>query len=192
MPQIRRTTTDPATTDPLVQRPTDPAYQTDEDLIGRENREGMVEDRDEGSVDRGDYDSRVGETETPVRHASTRAQTLNAANQPDWNVNTATADQRAGNSLDYAETPLFSDSEVGDFRNRWSNVQAGFVDEPRRAVQEADNLVGAVMQKLADGFANERSTLESQWDSGSSVSTEELRIALQRYRSFFGRLLNAA
>jgi hypothetical protein len=87
--------------------------------------------------------------------------------------------------------PLFSESDIGDLRGRWSNVQAGFVDEPRRAVEEADKLVAAVMKRLAEGFANERSTLEKQWDRGDNVSTEDLRVALQRYRSFFDRLLNA-
>ena len=86
-------------------------------------------------------------------------------------------------------TPLFSESEVGDFRSRWGNVQAGFVDEPRRAVEDADNLVASLMKKLAEGFANERARLEQQWDSGDNVSTEDLRLALQRYRSFFDRLL---
>lgn len=88
-------------------------------------------------------------------------------------------------------TPLFSQSDIGDLRGRWSNVQASFVDEPRRAVEEGDKLVATVMQRLAEGFANERSKLEKQWDRGDSVSTEDLRIALQRYRSFFDRLLNA-
>jgi len=88
-------------------------------------------------------------------------------------------------------TPLFSQSDIGDLRGRWSNVQASFVDEPRRAVEEADKLVATVMQRLAEGFANERSNLEKQWDRGDNVSTEHLRIALQRYRSFFDRLLNA-
>jgi hypothetical protein len=85
--------------------------------------------------------------------------------------------------------PLFTESEMEDFRSQWSNLQAGFVDEPRRAVEDADKLVAAVMQRLAEGFANERSGLEKQWDSGDNVSTEDLRVALQRYRSFFGRLL---
>jgi hypothetical protein len=84
---------------------------------------------------------------------------------------------------------LFSETEVGDFRNRWSNIQTGFVDEPRRAVEEADNLVASLMKKLAEGFANERAGLEKQWDRGDNVSTEDLRVALQRYRSFFDRLL---
>ncbi len=85
--------------------------------------------------------------------------------------------------------PLFSESEMGDFRSQWSSIQTGFVDEPRRTVEGADKLVAAVMQRLAEGFANERSGLEKQWDSGGNVSTEDLRIALQRYRSFFDRLL---
>src|SRR5215467_7851596 len=69
-----------------------------------------------------------------------------------------------------ASTPLFSESDVGDLRGRWSNVQASFVDEPRRTVEEADKLVATVMQRLAEGFANERSKLEKQWDSGDNVS----------------------
>ena len=85
--------------------------------------------------------------------------------------------------------PLFSESEMGDFRSQWNKLQTGFVDEPRRAVEDADKLVASVMQRLAEGFANERSGLEKQWDRGDNVSTEDLRVALQRYRSFFGRLL---
>ena len=85
--------------------------------------------------------------------------------------------------------PLFTESEMEDFRSQWSSLQTGFVDEPRRAVEDADKLVASVMQRLAEGFANERSGLEKQWDRGDNVSTEDLRVALQRYRSFFGRLL---
>lgn len=85
--------------------------------------------------------------------------------------------------------PLFSPSEMGEFRARWSTVQTGFVDEPRRTVEDADTLVAALMQRLAEGFASERAGLEKQWDQGGDVSTEDLRIALQRYRSFFDRLL---
>ena len=88
-----------------------------------------------------------------------------------------------------APMPLFSESEMGDFRSQWGHIQSGFVDEPRRTVEDADTLVAAVMQRLAEGFANERSGLEKQWDGGDNVSTEDLRVALQRYRSFFGRLL---
>ena len=90
-----------------------------------------------------------------------------------------------------ASTALFSESDQRELRGRWSTVQTGFVDEPRKAVEDADNLVASVMKRLAEGFANERSNLEKQWDRGDNVSTEDLRVALQRYRSFFDRLLNA-
>jgi hypothetical protein len=89
-------------------------------------------------------------------------------------------------------TPLFSESEITELRSRWNNIQAEFVDEPRRSVEQADQLVAAAMQQLAEGFAAERASLEQQWESGDNVSTEDLRVALQRYRAFFGRLLNVA
>jgi hypothetical protein len=95
-------------------------------------------------------------------------------------------------SMNTTASPLLSDNDIGNLRSRWSSVQAGFVDEPRRSVEQADQLVATVMQRLAEGFANERAGLEKQWDRGEDVSTEDLRIALQRYRAFFGRLLNAA
>jgi hypothetical protein len=86
--------------------------------------------------------------------------------------------------------PLFPSSELEELRNRWSGVQTAFVDEPRRAVEQADGLVASAMKRLAEVFAEERSKLEQQWDRGDNVSTEDLRIALQRYRSFFHRLLS--
>jgi hypothetical protein len=87
--------------------------------------------------------------------------------------------------------PLLADDATSDVRSRWEQIQASFVDEPRRAVEEADTLVAELMQRLADSFAQEREGLEGQWDRGDEVSTEDLRIALQRYRSFFDRLLSA-
>jgi hypothetical protein len=87
-------------------------------------------------------------------------------------------------------TPLFSAEETDDFRSRWDSVQVGFVDEPRRAVEEADTLVAAAIQRLAQMFADERSKLEGQFKRGDNVSTEDLRVALQHYRSFFARLLS--
>jgi hypothetical protein len=86
--------------------------------------------------------------------------------------------------------PLLPGDATGDFRGRWDSIQIGFVDEPRRSVEEADNLVAELMQQLARTFSDERTRLESQWDKGDEASTEELRVALQRYRSFFDRLLS--
>jgi hypothetical protein len=86
--------------------------------------------------------------------------------------------------------PLFSAGEAAQLRQRWDAIQVGFVDEPRKSVEEADGLVAVAMKRLAEQFAEERSRLEHEWDGGGDISTEDLRVALRRYRSFFGRLLN--
>jgi hypothetical protein len=85
---------------------------------------------------------------------------------------------------------LMRDEEAEEFRVRWNEIQVGFVDEPRLAVKEADSLVAELMKQLAELFSRERSQLEAQWGRGDDVSTEELRLALKRYRSFFNRLLS--
>jgi hypothetical protein len=100
---------------------------------------------------------------------------------------TATAVQRA--TIEEQLGPLFSSDEANNLRARWDTVQAAFVDEPRQAVQDADNLIATTMKRLAEIFADERQKLEHQWDRGDAVSTEDLRLALRRYRSFFSRLL---
>ena len=87
-------------------------------------------------------------------------------------------------------TPLFPSNELGDLRRRWSEIQTAFVDEPPKAVEQADSLVASAMKRLAEIFSEERSKLEKQWDRGDNVSTEDLRIAFQRYRTFFHRLLS--
>jgi len=87
-------------------------------------------------------------------------------------------------------TPLFSADETDDFQSRWDSVQVRFVDEPRQAVEEADTLVAAAIQRLAQVFAEEKSKLEDQFKRSDNVSTEDLRVALQHYRTFFARLLS--
>src|SRR5207302_8138486 len=84
---------------------------------------------------------------------------------------------------------LFPENVGNEFRSKWDRIQTGFVDEPRKAVQQADELVAEAIKRLAESFAQERNRLESQWDRGDEVSTEDLRVALQTYRSFFQRLL---
>jgi hypothetical protein len=93
-------------------------------------------------------------------------------------------------AIDEQAAPLFSPEESKDFRAQWDVIQVGFVDEPRRVVEQADSLVALTMKRLAEMFAAERAKLEGQWDHGDNVSTEVLRVALRRYRSFFGRLLS--
>lgn len=87
--------------------------------------------------------------------------------------------------------PLFPNEQSAGFRGRWQEIQTSFVDQPREAVAEADSLVADLMQRLAASFSQERERLEAQWDQGDDVSTEDLRVALTRYRSFFDRLLSA-
>jgi hypothetical protein len=115
-------------------------------------------------------------------------------------ISTAELAQRGQNTMPTAleahidkngseRVPLFPENELGDFRRRWQGVQASFVDDPRVAVRRADEMVASLMTRLAQVFADERSKLEQEWDKGENVSTEDLRVALQRYRSFFDRLL---
>ena len=93
------------------------------------------------------------------------------------------------------ETPVSMDvgllklDDSEQFRTRWNEIQGRFVDEPRSAVQQADTLVSEVIEKITRMFASEHSLLEGQWNQGNEVSTEELRKALQHYRSFFNRLV---
>jgi hypothetical protein len=86
--------------------------------------------------------------------------------------------------------PLFAQNMATEYRERWVVVQQGFVDDPRRAVQQGDELVTQVMKNLADTFSRERAALENKLSESDDASTELLRVALRRYRSFFERLLS--
>jgi hypothetical protein len=86
--------------------------------------------------------------------------------------------------------PLLPQNQTDQYKDRWQKIQATFVDKPKESVKEADGLVADLMQRLAATFSEEREQLEGQWDRGDDVSTEELRVALTRYRSFFDRLLS--
>lgn len=102
---------------------------------------------------------------------------------------TAQSVQRNGTSEEQS-APLFPGNEAKELHSRWYAIQVGFVDEPRQAVEQADALVAGAMKRMAEIFAEERARLEGQWDRGDNVSTEDLRQALRRYRSFFGRVLS--
>ncbi len=95
-----------------------------------------------------------------------------------------------GISTDQSRTnSLFADDTSG-LRSRWDDVQAAFVDDPKECVQKADTLVAEVVEQLTNGFSEARSRLEAQWSRGEEASTEDLRLALKRYREFFQRLLS--
>jgi hypothetical protein len=86
--------------------------------------------------------------------------------------------------------PLLPSDFVSGLRSRWDQIQTGFVDEPRAAVQQADELVASAIKKLAESFADARNNLERQWDRGEEINTEDLRVALKKYRSFFQKLMS--
>jgi predicted lipid-binding transport protein (Tim44 family) len=110
----------------------------------------------------------------------------------DTTERSGTAGFAAGASTTADDSPeLLPRDQNEGFQRRWEQIQTGFVDEPRQTVEQADELVAEVMKRLAEGFATERERLEGQWGRGEDVSTEDLRIALQRYRGFFQRLLSA-
>lgn len=115
------------------------------------------------------------DTNAPAEDAPQRATTVDGP--------TSTEDQ--------STEPLFSPSDTERYRDQWTNVQGEFVDQPRDAVAQADRLVADLMQSLAAQFSETRTGLESQWNDSDNVSTEELRVAMTRYRSFFERLLSA-
>jgi hypothetical protein len=131
-------------------------------------------------------DRRTVVTDSPANvaheHTTTRVPVVERDLRRDVTATTSTDDTR--------QIDLFPDEELRGYRTRWEAIQTGFVDQPRHAVEEADALVGQVMTRLTDVFTRERSTLEGQWTKGDDVSTEDLRIALKRYRSFFHRLLS--
>jgi len=86
--------------------------------------------------------------------------------------------------------PLLAEGFSREMRTRWDSIQGSFIDDPRSAVQHADELVASAIKKLAESFASERQGLEQQWAQGGDASTEDLRLALRKYRAFFQRLLS--
>jgi hypothetical protein len=102
-----------------------------------------------------------------------------------YSADEPTQDEEQGDE----HAPLFDPAVTQRYQARWREVQTDFVDDPRGAVRQADQLVAELMQALASTFTEEREALEGRWDTGADVSTEELRIAIRRYRSFFSRLL---
>jgi hypothetical protein len=142
-------------------------------------RDPMVDSRDEGF--RSDGGDRTDLVDRDPATTSTPNRTSGLANP---------AATDGSMRSDVSAEPLFPSSEAEGFRSRWMDVQTGFVDEPRSAVESADGLVAEMMKRLAQVFADERGKLEEQWSRGDDISTEDLRQALRRYRSFMDRLLS--
>jgi hypothetical protein len=154
------------------------ARSDDDIVVSREDRAKRDERREGGVVRtvRGEQGRQVDDDIVDVRQPPSG---LVGKNEPGGDVATE------------APAPLLSEEQAGDFQGRWHSIQTWFVDHPRESVKDADTLVEEVMGRLAEEFSRVRSELESRWDRGDEVSTEDLRVALQRYRSLFQRLLTA-
>src|SRR4029079_12837224 len=141
------------------------------DLVGDDRRdEPRPVDRDR----RGDNDAaEASRVDDETRETTTRSGTAGFAERSE----TATDDS----------PELLPRDQNAEFQTRWEKIQTGFVDEPRQTVEQADELVAEVIKRLAEGFATERERLEGQWGRGEDLSTEDLRVTLQRYRGFFQR-----
>ena len=127
--------------------------------------------------------------DAPIDTESTRSSEPVETDEPTTGLEPRQETVDSTESADSGDQMLFADGELSGLRSRWTEVQSAFVDDPRDCVQKADGLVADVVEKLTAGFAQARSQLEEQWDRGEKVSTEDLRIALKRYREFFERLL---
>jgi hypothetical protein len=164
----------PTTRRPAVERPEQPEQpERPERSAGAGRAEG--DERAERTV-------RPAPTDRPATGADTGREAGTTAG-------TTPAQPEPAASEEVTARLLAPDEEQG-FRDRWRAVQSTFVDDPREAVHSADTLVADVMQTLAATFARHKQDLESQWSQGERVDTEDLRRALQRYRSFFNRLLS--
>jgi hypothetical protein len=139
--------------------------------------------RDQEIKDRETRDQAPGDP--PLRQPADGGLTTADLAREDSASKSAVPDQRVGD----APAALFPAEDARDFQARWDAVQVSFVDEPRRAVEQADSLVAEALKRQAEIFAAARADLEAQWDRGQDVSTEDLRLALQRYRAFFTRVL---
>jgi hypothetical protein len=169
--------------DRAAERPNDPAaaqqrpaQRVPQETGGRPVADRPVADRD------------VTEAQLAQRAEQERREQRDQRLQHADAVANAAASRRAAD-IEHS-TPLFAGNEAEEFRRQWGDIQTGFVDEPRQAVERADALVASAIKRLAEIFARERATLEQQWARGGDVSTEDLRVALRRYRGFFDRLLS--
>jgi len=146
---------------------------------------------DDDSAARQEYSSAGTEPATAQPRQSAAAEPSSATMRTDPPAaQTERSGTETGMSTDQSRTnSLFADDTSG-LRSRWDDVQAAFVDDPKECVQKADTLVAEVVEQLTNGFSEARSRLEAQWSRGEEASTEDLRLALKRYREFFQRLLS--
>jgi hypothetical protein len=156
-----------------------------EETIQESSRQDAGRERSRGTVP---LDER---TTADAPSAREQAEVDDEANDPPAGQRNEPRSVAAEASSNEERDPLLPVEQTDRFTEQWQEIQVGFVDEPRESVAKADALVADLMQRLAATFSDEREGLEAQWDRGDDISTEDLRVALKRYRSFFDRLLSA-
>ncbi|MEU6019677.1 hypothetical protein ABZ826_38745 [Streptomyces sp. NPDC047515] len=149
--------------------------------------EGVPSTEDLAGARQGPGDETPGLADAPPEHPREAATTDREGREEDRGR--ASVGERQEAEMAEANEPLLG-GEQGEFRARWQKIQGEFVDDPKNAVNAADQLVAETMQALATTFSEHKRGLEGQWQRGEEVATEDLRIALQKYRSFFNRLLS--
>jgi hypothetical protein len=132
---------------------------------------------DEETIDE-ELDQPMNEAEPLVEEVIAEEVTLS----PERDVPTQAGDEDEG-------LPFWGDGQAEDFRSRWTDIQTGFVDDPRRSVEQADELLETTIRSLTDNFGNRRSALRGEWERSKDLSTEDLRVTMKRYRSFLEGLL---
>lgn len=141
--------------------------------------------------DRRNFDENVDVRERSVRDTVDPRDTMDSRDSMESRDSTRTRTaERPRDAVESGESDSFLPPDrMEEFRDRWDDIQVGFVDDPRNAVQKAHGLVSSLVNDLNEVFTRERSGLESQWNRGEEADTENLRVALRRYRAFFNRLL---
>ena len=152
-----------------------------------ENRERQM-DRDAEAIPQDELDhEQIEERERSTRNEPIERNAPRVEERRDEKIVEQRAPVEASNA---GLEPLFEDEAAQKFRSRWQVIQGKFVDDPRDSVKQADDLVADIIKSVTMSFADRRSGLEKQWNSGdNNISTEDMRVALKRYRSFFERLL---
>lgn len=173
-PEIERTARERAGT---TRAPGDDTPTSTADLLGTAARQ----EREPGTAESPKYVAGEDRPTDDREHGTTGAPAPRATTPP----------AAAAASPEATTSPLLAEAEAQAYRTRWQDIQGQFVDAPRQAVEQGDQLVAEVIQHVAEVFAKERTKLEEQWSKGGEADTEDLRVALQRYRAFFERLLAA-
>jgi hypothetical protein len=179
---------DQAAVDPAVRRPP----QRVATPVADDTSDRAIDDTYDGEIVSSTID-KTDETDGTPRRAPAQQSGVPRASQnpaPQTAAAPPQSPQPASAQTGRDDSHLFNEEELRDFRARWDQVQTSFVDEPRHAVEQADALVGTIVKRIADQFAEERAKMEKQWGRGENVSTEDLRQGFKRYRAFFDRLLS--